>query len=298
MRRSRTIAIAAALGFLGSGLSTLPAVADDANSETYALLQEVAPAEVVDAIAPTGLERSVLGDAVASVSEDMITVEDRGKAISLVAPADDMSSSIEAILMEGASALFAITAHDKSAPSSYDFELVTPPDSTAALSEDGSVVVTDEDGAFLGGVAAPWARDASGSEIDTWFTLHDNVLTQHLDVTGADEVVYPVIADPWLGKPLISSAWVTDQGTSNYVVNAVPTAWGRQNTSLDTHFSHVAELKQKLGSQAYRVTATIDNQFICHVFNQGVGGGATYNMESWRGNMHWTLQTVWGCNPP
>jgi hypothetical protein len=56
---------------------------------------------------------------------------------------------------------------------------------------------------------------------------------------------------------------------------------------------------RKLGSLAYKVTVTIDNQFICHVNYGWLGGGATYNMESWRPNIHWIIQgnPVTKCNP-
>jgi hypothetical protein len=165
------------------------------------------------------------------------------------------------------------------------------------VAEEGAVLVTGADGSFVGGISKPWARDAFGGEVPTWFTVSGDTVTQHVDLSGVAADAYPVIADPWLGKALLQSAWVTNQGTSAYVVNAVPTAWGRDNITLDTHSSHVAELKQKLGTLAYKVTATIDNQFICHVWNNHLGGGATYNMESWRPNIHWTLQSAVGCNP-
>ena len=44
-------------------------------------------------------------------------------------------------------------------------------------------------------VSTPWAKDAEGKDVKTWFTTDGKTLTQHVkhDVVG---IVYPVTADP------------------------------------------------------------------------------------------------------
>jgi len=49
-------------------------------------------------------------------------------------------------------------------------------------------------------VAAPWARDANGTELDTSFSITQAGLVQHIDIAGA---TFPVVADPnwvWWAK--------------------------------------------------------------------------------------------------
>ncbi|MFJ2543057.1 DUF2599 domain-containing protein [Microbacterium sp. NPDC087589] len=217
----------------------------------------------------------------------------------MTAPDAAPSADVVPVLMEEGSALFAIVIDDKHAPSQYRFDFDVPDGASATVQEDGSVAFLAADGAFVAGVAAPWALDNNEGDVPTWFTVEGDAVVQHVDLSEVESDEFPVVADPWLGQQLISSAWVSNQGGVKYVVNAVPTSWGRQYIDIMTHTSHVAELKQKLGSLASKVTATIDNQFICHVVNNGYGGGPTYNMESWRPNVHWTIQSnpLTKCNP-
>ncbi len=42
----------------------------------------------------------------------------------------------------------------------------------------------------------PWAKDAEGKELKTWFTTDGLTLTQHVE-HNVKGVVYPVTADPW-----------------------------------------------------------------------------------------------------
>lgn len=68
---------------------------------------------------------------------------------------------------------------------------------------DGSAILEDRDGALLGLIAAPWAVDADGKHVETYYTADGAVLTQH--IIPGEETVYPVVADPtyrtfWWGR--------------------------------------------------------------------------------------------------
>jgi hypothetical protein len=58
---------------------------------------------------------------------------------------------------------------------------------------DGSLFVDQSDGKNLF-IRAPWARDANGVDLTTWYVLTGGVLVQKVDVSG--QTAYPVIADP------------------------------------------------------------------------------------------------------
>lgn len=45
-------------------------------------------------------------------------------------------------------------------------------------------------------VAAPWAKDANGKDVRTYFTTNGKKLTQHV-AHKAQGVAYPVVADPF-----------------------------------------------------------------------------------------------------
>lgn len=49
------------------------------------------------------------------------------------------------------------------------------------------------DGSIVGGIAPPWAVDATGKQLPTHYELEDDVIVQQVNVEGA---VYPIVADP------------------------------------------------------------------------------------------------------
>lgn len=82
------------------------------------------------------------------------------------------------------------------------------------------------------------------------------------------------------------SAWVTTQASGRYIVNANPTALGRQQIAWNTHVKHVKHVKSILGSQAGKVNWNLEQQFVCHVVGAWFPTGV-YNMESWQPALAW-----------
>lgn len=90
---------------------------------------------------------------------------------------------------------------DEDAPTDFQYEfddgieLAEGPHETVELIQhDGGVVQT------LGVIDRPWAFDADGAPIETHYEIDDNVLTQHVEITGDTE--FPVVADP-----KVTSTW-------------------------------------------------------------------------------------------
>jgi|GEM_PF-901838 len=83
------------------------------------------------------------------------------------------------------------------APTKYDYGVSIPEGGNIQIATDGGATITGSDGAVLATVATPWAHDALGRTIETYFTTDDATLTQHIKHNTAG-AVYPVTADPSL----------------------------------------------------------------------------------------------------
>lgn len=89
-----------------------------------------------------------------------------------------------------------------SAQTEYSYGLSVPEGGHIAITEDGGAVVFGVDEQIISTIDTPWATDASGKSVDTWYTTDGQALTQHVEhnVSG---VAYPVVADPlikrWFG---------------------------------------------------------------------------------------------------
>lgn len=133
-----------------------------------------------------------------------------GSAAALSAPAT--AAVTTQVLSEG-SARAILVIENLSQPPSYEFDLDLPPGVVPELQLDGSVeFVLAEDGSApattggpqiefdLGGLAAPWAFDAKGKPVDTYYVLEGDRVIQHVEVD--ETTAFPVIADPemeWKG---------------------------------------------------------------------------------------------------
>lgn len=63
-----------------------------------------------------------------------------------------------------------------------------------SLVEVGELLFLENDTETFGVLEQPWAKDANGKDVPTWYTWNAGTLTQHLDLTEVD--AYPVAADP------------------------------------------------------------------------------------------------------
>ena len=63
-----------------------------------------------------------------------------------------------------------------------------------SLVEVGELLFLENDTETFGVLEQPWAKDANGKDVPTWYTWNADTLTQHLDLTEVD--AYPVAADP------------------------------------------------------------------------------------------------------
>lgn len=107
------------------------------------------------------------------------------------------------------------------APTSYSYAVTVPGGGHIELDQDGGAVVLDKSNAIISIIGAPWAKDAVGKTIQTYFTTDGSSLTQHVahNVPG---VVYPVTADPiWF---VVSGAvfwWAVNRCGAGGIIGAV-----------------------------------------------------------------------------
>ena len=76
------------------------------------------------------------------------------------------------------------------APTRFDFE----GEQELLLFDDGSALALDDTGEPVAEIPAPWAYDANGNEVPSWYTVDGTTLTLHVEHSAV--TAYPVVADP------------------------------------------------------------------------------------------------------
>ncbi|GAA4593608.1 hypothetical protein BJY16_001043 [Actinoplanes octamycinicus] len=89
-------------------------------------------------------------------------------------------------------AQFLSVMKEDSAPGAQRYKLDLPAGTQLESSHGGGFSLI-HDGAEIGAVEAPWARDAAGRHLPTSYRLEGDTLIQETDVSGA---TFPVVADP------------------------------------------------------------------------------------------------------
>lgn len=136
--------------------------------------------------------------AVANVQDDGTVVYDGGS---------DAGAVAGQVLSDG-SVRLAVTIPDENAPRSFAVPMTMPEFMTPSLQPDGRVLIltlVDTDNPYSTVVEPdvweivyemppPWAKDANGADVKTWYTMDGTVLTQHIEPTA--DTAWPVVADP------------------------------------------------------------------------------------------------------
>jgi len=181
---------------------------------------------------------------------------------------------------------------DASAPSSYEYGIGGESGTTMRLLDDGSVIIEDPSSAYLGGVAAPWAYDAEGTPVKTWYEVKGSSLVQ-IVAHNDQSYVYPIVADPWLGINLFS--WITvDSYYGQPRVNLQPSVWGAVQWAA---VGGLVVMNTAGWTEAWTWNSTVQaalnktsqrQQFECHALGSPFAG--TWNLEKFRVNrtVHWS----------
>jgi hypothetical protein len=244
-----------------------------------------------------------------------------------------------------------INLKDSSAPTTYDFPVSLEAGEALVVTEDGSAMVTKPisteektkraelqktapegitipqyDAKTL--IAKPWAKDAQGKDLKTYYTASGFTLKQTIDTTGA---VFPIVADPiWCGDVTYNVQFNYRNMYGNvykWSNQILPTYCGRAyffsliilgnplagiGGQLFSFQSWLAwsEVYNKTNSYGYHNGVWyyvwnksnnywgMYNQYICHLINPRTVDKYDYNLEPDRPDVG-IFRTYWdGCNPP
>lgn len=180
--------------------------------------------------------------------------------------------------------LYSITS--PASPTRYPFTVDTDDNARWHILDGGSALLVEPSGSIVVGAVAPWAVDAAGKAVPTRFEVANGVLTQ---VVGhrAEDVTYPVIADPWLGVDLFSHVW-RDTYRGELRINARKSTWGQA-----MHVPAAGNLSvfliagwNEVKAKQPRVTEklSLHQQYECHVAGGYFNLAGDWNLEKFRPN--------------
>ena len=96
------------------------------------------------------------------------------------------------------------------APTEYEYKVDLPTGGKIELQSDGSAVLYDNSNTAISIISKPWAKDATGKEVKTWFSTDGLTLTQYVE-HNVPGIVYPVVADPtWSEIQYCALPWNTN----------------------------------------------------------------------------------------
>lgn len=218
-----------------------------------------------------------------------------------------------------------ITLDSSSAATEYTFKFADVAE-IVSVSQGDTVVhqLVNSSGSTLGWLSSPWAFDAIGNQVKTYYKFSGGKVVQVID-TSDDEIVYPVTADPFLFIDLISDVNIWYQGITRNLKIAVSPWMGVQYIGIIAPpwgYTAAVEVAQSFGWQEvlvkiqtkYGITArnfitsksTYKNQWDCHALGAPAIFGATligedksptWDLEGYRSST--TNLATWintGCN--
>lgn len=143
-----------------------------------------------------------LGISLPNASQAGSATQLNGGAVAYPAEGDSANAVIPT---SGGAQLLSIIENEK-ASESYPYDLDMPAGHTLEATADGGAQVIDDQGVIKVVFEPAWARDANDAAVPTRYVVEGNTLTQIVDHRNAENVAYPVVADP---LPLVVIVVVT-----------------------------------------------------------------------------------------
>lgn len=184
------------------------------------------------------------------------------------------------------------------APSGYTFRFAED----GFGNEDGSIELVNLEGNPILAIYQPWAKDSTGKDVKTYYTIEDNRVYQRVLHKGSD-YVYPIIADPtaqynkWFsGTKWVSntSGWTLSVAPSSTLIKEMNAQKGSMIASV-TNTSWNTLYNQHKGSSHWKNTQGMKDQYKCHAFN--AQSKSRWNLDTWRPNVGYTQTVLKLCNP-
>ena len=171
------------------------------------------------------------------------------------------------------------------------------------LLPNGGVLITGARGEFLGGLLAPWAKDANGANVATHYEVHGNSVVQVIDATPS-ALAYPVVADPYFFIDLIDSwTWQYNAGLG-YSDHVHPTAWATANfynyAVAEYGWEELVHKDTRHATWLNTPLPSMHMQYDCHQMVAVVvwiSGHATYDLDTYRQYESLSANMRHLCNP-
>jgi hypothetical protein len=199
--------------FLGGLSSVAPCDSWEGKMKKYILALLVA-FFVICSVSPAEARQGETPTTEILVNEQSISVVELGNTLSTLEPSssDSVTFATKSSYQLATGAVSAdslqivITILDSTAPNRFAFKMSGASEIQMFSVDDRKLYkLIGSEGETLAWIAEPWARDAVGTQIPTHFEIERGNLVQVVDIPKDLEVAYPVTADPYLGKDLISS---------------------------------------------------------------------------------------------
>ncbi len=201
-------------------------------------------------------------------------------------PADARSGGVVVEALEDGSVQLQTIIKDAQSTHDLAYKLDVSESAKMKLLENGSVVAIGQDGRLELGLAKPWAVDAEGKRVKTYFTMDGNTVTQH--VKPGPDTAYPIVADPWIGGRLFSRIW-SDRYQGDLRYNGNVSRWGAFLLAdpSGTGQSRMLTAGWKEWTDKYpaiKDKPTLRQQYACHIAAGAIGipFTGTWNLERFR----------------
>lgn len=164
---------------------------------------------------------------------------------------------------------------------------------------DGSLVFYDKHNEIIGAATVPWAKDANGKELHTYYKINGTKITQHIDYKNQKNIQYPIVADPLysVGYFFDSAKWITRNGVVSLSLkpnNILRIALITGSASMK-QYSWDAIYNKFHKSSKWKNTSSMKKQFYCHWYFAQFK--SKFNLEPSRPSVSWPKMIASGCNP-
>lgn len=209
--------------------------------------------------------------------------------------------------------------YNATAPSTFEYEFDLPSGSYMDFARheytgrilNGTINIYDSTNTGIGAVNAPVVVDADGIELESYFTIRDNVLVQTIVID--ENTVYPISSTNWIA-PISTVAPVADTATILKYFTSPTILWnrdgqGKHSLSLggrtwDTETRHIHEQPAWRAVKAcydsisalWTNEESLYDQYMCHSNLAQLKD--PWNLEPWRPTVAFVTLELCLCNYP
>ena len=163
---------------------------------------------------------------------------------------------------------------------------------------DGSILIMRDADTIIGAIGIPWAKDADGNEVETYYEINGDKIIQHVKHIGRN-VKYPIVADPVISfkSCFKSGKWITRNGVVS--LSLKPNATLRMSmitgSSSMRKYSWSAVKSKFSSSKKWKNTTSMKDQYECHWYFAFYK--SKFNLEPSRPTTNWPNMVAKLCNP-